>query len=171
MRNILYHIIISFLIGCGCTCRAHIPLDEVEYITFYTTNRTFERNSAIHSFDFFVEWNKDSLGEGSLCRDTIVRDKASIERFVTLVNSLQINNNKNYDLRTVAIIHLINDSTIHVGFGYQSGICIEGVVMNDNEELFQYLEDSIYKYHPPEYWMGEWLKDFIHGKYDDIISP
>ncbi len=171
MKSILRCIIIAFLIGCGCSHRDYIPLNRVEYIKFYTTNRSFERNCAIHSFDYFVEWNKDSLGAGSLCRDTIVKDKASIQRFVTLVNSLQINDNQDYDLRTVAMIHLTNDSVIHVGFGYHSGICIEGLVMNDNEELFQYLEDSIYKCHPPEYWMGEWLRDLTHGKYDDVIRP
>lgn len=164
MRSLCKYIIIMFFIGCGCSQRVHIPPNKVDYIKFYTTNRSFERNSSIRSFDFFVEWNRDSLASGSLCRDTILRDKSSIQRFVSLVNSLQKSDNPNYDLRTAAFIYLVNGSVIHVGFGYRFGICIEGIAMDYNEDLFQFLENSIYKSHPPEYWMGEWLRDLTQGE-------
>ena len=40
--------------------------------------------------------------------------------------------------------------------------------MQDDERLFQFLEDSIYSIHPESYWWGTWMKDVNSGHYDFI---
>lgn len=159
------------LLICGCTPRpSHIKVDDVDYIKFYTTNRSFETPCAIQSFDYFIDWNNDSVSEGSLCRDTIIRSRYSINHFIESVNSLKPSKNTNYDLRTVAEISLKDGSVKYIGFGYRYGTCMDGVLMKDNEDLFNYLEDSVYGVHPQEYWMGKWLKEINSGVYDSLLK-
>jgi len=155
----------------GCDYRPIITPDDVESLTFYTTQRDFETPNAIRSFESFIKWNassKDSLDDYSLCRDTTVLSRSFINTFIGLVNELQPSRNDSYDLRTAVAINMKKGDVKYIGFGYLFGICYEGRKMEDDVRLFKFLEDSIYRQYPREYWMGEWLRKLNSGFYDFV---
>ena len=168
MKSLLCTICCLIIIPAFFNSKPRIKVDDVVSLKFYTTSRTFERNFSIRDFEYFVKWNKDSVSYGSICRDTTVFTRSSIEKFINYVNNLKISKNNTYDLRTAVAINMKNGSTKYVGFGYLFGTCFEGLGMKDDKRLFKYLEDSIYSAHPREYWMGEWEKKFNSGYFDYV---
>ena len=163
----LFIILVSSLLLFGCGSGPGIDVSEVESLTFYTTQRDFETPSSLQSFKCFLEWSRDTDRMASLCRDTTVTSRASIETFIGCINDLRPSRFP-YDLRTAVAINMKDGSTKYVGFGYKFGTCYEGRSMKDDKRLFKYLEDSIYSVHPKEYWMGEWEKKLNAGYYDYV---
>ena len=163
----LFLILVSSLLLFGCGSGPGIDVSEVESLTFYTTQRDFETPSSLQSFKCFLEWSRDTDRMASLCRDTTVTSRASIETFIGCINDLRPSRFP-YDLRTAVAINMKDGSTKYVGFGYIFGTCYEGRSMKDDKRLFKYLEDSIYSVHPKEYWMGEWEKKLNAGYYDYV---
>lgn len=160
-------ILVSPLLLFGCKSGPGIDVNEVESLTFYTTQRNFETPNSLQSFEDFLEWSRDTNRMSCLCRDTTVTSRASIETFIGCVNYLRPSRFP-YDLRTAVAINMKDGSTKYVGFGYKFGTSYEGRSMKDDDRLFKYLEDSIYSAHPKEYWMGEWEKKLNAGDYDYV---
>lgn len=161
-----------FLIPCytlfitSCSLTPIVP-EEVESLTFYTTLRDFETTHSIQDYRELLEWNRDSLNGGMICRDSVIKNRSSIETFVRFVNALRPGGDS-YDLRTVVSINFKNKESRHVGFGRNWGTCYEGKSMRDNDELFKFLEDSIYSKHSKSYWGGSWMKAMQSGDNDYV---
>ena len=153
---------IILITGCNQT-PSIIKVEDVESLTFYTTQRDFETPNGIREFEEFLEWNRDSLNGGMLCRDSVVNCKSAIKTFVQLVNSLKPSRNDSYDLRTVVAINFRHKKPRYIGFGEHWGTYYDGKVMLDDKRLFQYLEDSIYSKHTQSYWWGAWAQAVQSG--------
>ena len=96
-------------------------------------------------------------------KDTLCNDPFIIQRFIALLNQLSPSrdHNRTIDCRKIALINMKDGSIRQVGFGDYWDTIYEGCIMNDSDELFQFLDSLLYAPFPPEYWWDEETKEMM----------
>ena len=87
---------------------------------------------------------KDVMSQPSIIDTTIV-DKVFMNDYVNLINGLtQCDESYIYDFRIVSIINYKDSTKREVCFGEKSDILIDGILMNNNDRLFSFLDEKLY---------------------------
>lgn len=95
-------------------------------------------------------------------RDTLINDSITINRFVSIINSLKpAKENTGLDIRVIASITTTEGIKHRLCFGYMWGTSYDGIEMEDNEELFSFLDSLVYANHDMEYWAPPFYKELI----------
>ena len=95
-------------------------------------------------------------------RDTVVLDRSVITKVVSLVNSLKPSNETDHiDARIVFSIKMKDGTKHRFALGYLFGTLYNGRIMEDNDELFSFLDSLIYANHDLEYWAPSFYKEAI----------
>ncbi len=132
----------------SCSNTRIIDHEKVMEIEVYSIKKGTEYIYAINSVDAIKREGKDS----------VITDRDFIQKFISYVNVLKEDKNDSDpsgDFRTAVIIKIINKHPIIVLFGEFFGTVYQGKKMIDNKELFQFIDDRIYRPHPYEWWLTE----------------
>lgn len=87
---------------------------------------------------------KDVMSQPSIIDTTIV-DKVFMNDYVNLINGLtQCDQSNIYDLRIVSIINYKDSTKREVCFGEYSDILIDGILMNNDDRIFTFLDEKLF---------------------------
>lgn len=159
MNGNLYHLSYSLMIvffTCFCTPKDFKIIDtkNVMHIYFGAVPYGIETPFDIEDPSQILGWDE--------YRDTLITDSVTINRFVSLVNSLKPAKEKaGLDIRIIASITTTEGIKHRLCFGYIGGTSYDGVEMEDNDELFSFLDSLIYANHDLEYWAPSFYKEAI----------
>lgn len=140
------------IITSNCAHRTRILSENVVKIDFYAMDKGIET-----SYSFKPE---DVIRSG---RDTVITDRLFIDEFVTLINSLKPVEEICSDNRAVAVIKTTVGEEIQIAFGYHWGIHLNGVRMNDDQRLFDFIDKYVYGPHEQVkyYWHPDEVREMM----------
>lgn len=141
-------VIIFLLIGCTRHPYRVLDPDEVDRITFGAIAPGQETMFSIRNIGQLIQFDT--------YRDTTfyVRDDSSlIRRYISLLNKqVPLEGEGSIDMRIFSIVTM-KDGLQHMNcYGYARGSLYDGAYMEDNEELFSFLDSLIYASHDIDYW-------------------
>lgn len=113
---------------------------DVTAVKFRYLPKGFDSNKAIHN-------SLDIFGYTYLLRDTIIKDRDVIGKYVSLLNKLKLSKSTHaYDLRILSIMKLTDGSNSpYIMFGENRNILYDdSVLLDDNPELFEFLDNLLY---------------------------
>ena len=136
MNEILFIIIVLILQGCS-NRQNDFEVNDIKSIRFIFLPKGYE-------FIAPLTETKDVMCQSSIIDTTIV-DKAFINDYVNLINGLtQCDESYVYDLRMVSIINQKDSTKREVCFGEYSDILIDGILMNNDDRIFTFLDEKLF---------------------------
>ena len=141
-------IIILFVLSSSCKNTGIIDPKKVTQIEVYSIRKGCEYLYAITSLDAIKREGKDST----------ITDRDFINRFISLINDLQVDKNDTDptgDFRVAAIIRIAGKRPRTILFGEYFGTVYQDRRMIDNKKLFYFIDERIYGPHPYEWWLTE----------------
>jgi len=141
-------LIILFVLLGSCKNTGIIDPRIVTEIEVYSIMKGSEYAYAINSLDAVKREGKDST----------ITDKDFINRFISMINDLQVDKNNTDpigDFRVAAIIRIRGKRPRIILFGEYFRTVYQDKRMIDNKELFKFIDERIYDPHPQEWWLTE----------------
>ena len=131
----------------------------VQSVHFYTLPDELSERYPIEHYIELEMWNRaDAIDLNSeyLCRDTTIRSRLFIRRFIAFVNTLEIETAPyNLDLRSFAKVKYWFGKESIICFGAENGIVFDGHLMKDNEAFLYFIHSEVYAPHGDSYWRRE----------------
>lgn len=119
-----------------CGCRTENLQSCSDYISFYYWDKGILTECAVTTIE--------EVKEEAFCADTVLCDSNKVRQFYNYVMWLQPSTEQRcVNLRVVSGIHY-NDTTIIASFGENQGIMVDGIRMNDDKRLFDFIEKVLY---------------------------
>lgn len=141
-------LIILFVLSSSCKKTGIVDPKIVTEIEVYSIKKGTEYVHAINSLDAVKREGKDST----------ITDRDFINRFISLINDLQVDKNDTDptgDFRVAAIIRIAGKRPRTILFGEYFGTVYQDRRMIDNKKLFHFIDERIYGPHPYEWWLTE----------------
>ena len=136
IKEVLFIIIVLILQSCYYR-QNDFEVNDIKSVRFLFLAKGYE-------FIAPLTETKDVLNQVSLIDTTIV-DRGFISDYVELLNGLtQCDKSYIYDLRIVSIINYKDSTKREVCFGENSDILLDGILMNNDDRLFTYLDEKLY---------------------------
>ena len=119
-----------------CCCQTENIQSSSDYLKFYYWDKNIDTEYSITSFE--------DVRNDELCADTVFYDTVIIKQFYNYLIELKTSSNQRpADLRVTSELHY-NDTTIIASFGEKIGIMLNGVRMEDDKRLFNFIEKNLY---------------------------
>ena len=136
IKELLFIIIVLILQSCYYR-QNDFEVNDIKSVRFLFLPKGYE-------FIAPLTESKDVLNQVSLIDTTIV-DRGFISDYVELLNGLtQCDKSYIYDLRIVSIINYKDSTKREVCFGENSDILLDGILMNNDDRLFTFLDEKLY---------------------------
>ena len=144
----------------SCTPKGVVKIDpdDVEAIKFGALPRDIIIEAEIRQYG-------DMAINRGIYRDTVIRDRKLIERYVSMINRLIPVKDKddNYEYRIATLLKMRDGLIIPILYGPYCGTNYVGIIMQDRKEIFELLDSIIYKDKPDDYWIDRSLPFYSEG--------
>ena len=119
------------------SCDSEIDSDKVEALKFIYLSREVTTPIAV--------MDSQDIFSIEISKDTIIRDRKIIEDYIDLVNALEkAHNDRIYNIRIVSFIKLKGrEKGIELSFGWDDFIIYKGRLMENNQEMFNFLDQLL----------------------------
>ena len=158
--KLLYSAIVLIFCLLSCTPKGVVRInpDDVEAIKFGGLPRDIIIEAEIRQYG-------DIAKNVGIYRDTVIKDRKLIERYVSMINSLVPSKDKevNYEYRIATLIKMNDGLIIPILYGPYNGTSYVGIIMQDRKEIFELLDSIIYKDKPDDYWIDRSLPFYTDG--------
>ena len=148
-RKVLYSVFVLIFCVLSCTPKGVVKIDpdDVEAIKFGALPRDIIIEAEIRQYG-------DMAINRGIYRDTVIRDRKLIERYVSMINRLIPAKDKddNYEYRIATLLKMKDGLIIPILYGPYNGTSYVGIIMQDRKEIFELLDSLIYKDKPDDYW-------------------
>ncbi len=151
-------VLILCLLSCAPKGIVRIDPDDVEAIKFGALPRDIIIEAEIRQYG-------DMAINKGIYRDTVIRDRKLIERYVSMINRFipVKDKNYNYEYRIATLLKMRDGLIIPILYGPYCGTSYVGIIMKDRKEIFELLDSIIYKDKPDDYWTDRSLPFYTDG--------